>query len=88
MKYEYLIYTFRKYFFDVKSKDDLIYDLIFSEKELYSIDVSDYIDDIYRYEEFVSDIKKVLKKSKVKIIKSEVKTDPKTAVWELKVTKV
>lgn len=88
MKYEYLIYTFRKYFFNVKSKDDLIYDLIFSEKELYSIDVSDYIDDIYRYEEFVSDIKKVLKKSKVKIIKSEVKTDPKTAVWELKVTKV
>lgn len=88
MKYEYLIYTFRKYFFNVKNKDELIYDLIFSEKEQYKIDISDYIDDIYKYEDFIFDIKSVLKKSKVKIVKSEIKTDPKTAVWELKVTKV
>jgi hypothetical protein len=72
----------------VKSKDDLIYDLIFSEEELYKIDVSEYIEDIYKYEEFITDIKNVLKKSKVKILKSEIKTDPKTAIWELKVTKI
>jgi hypothetical protein len=72
----------------VKNKEDLIYDLIFSEKEEYKIDISNYIEDIYQYNEFVSEIKKVLKKSKVKIIKSEVKTDPKTAVWELKVIKI
>jgi len=72
----------------VKNKDDLIYDLIFSEEELYKIDVSEYIEDIYKYEEFITDIKNVLKKSKVKILKSEIKTDPKTAIWELKVTKI
>jgi len=72
----------------VKNKEDLIYDLIFSEKEEYKIDISNYIEDIYQYDEFVSEIKKVLKKSKVKIIKSDVKTDPKTAVWELKVIKI
>jgi hypothetical protein len=88
MKYEYLIYTFRKYFFNVKNKDELIYDLIFSDKEQYKIDISDYIEDIYKYDDFIFDIKSVLKKSKVKIVKSEIKTDPKTAVWELKVTKI
>lgn len=72
----------------MKNKDDLIYDLIFSEEELYKIDVSEYIEDIYKYEEFITDIKNVLKKSKVKILKSEIKTDPKTAIWELKVTKI
>jgi len=72
----------------VKSKDDLIYDLIFSEKEKYLIDISDYIEDIYKYGDFILEIKSVLKKSKVKIIKSEVKTDPKTVIWELKVSKI
>lgn len=72
----------------MKSKDDLIYDLIFSEKEKYLIDISDYIEDIYKYEDFILEIKSVLKKSKVKIIKSEVKTDPKTVIWELKVSKI
>jgi dihydroneopterin aldolase len=72
----------------MKSKDKLIYDLIFSDNEKYKIDISDYIEDIYKYEEFISDIKTVLKKSKVKIIKSEIKTDPKTVIWEIKVTKI
>ena len=72
----------------MKSKDDLIYDLIFSEKEKYLIDISDYIEDIYKYGDFILEIKSVLKKSKVKIIKSEVKTDPKTVIWELKVSKI
>jgi hypothetical protein len=71
----------------VKNKDELIYDLIFSEKFDYEIDMSNYIEDIYKYEEFITEIKKVLKKSKVKIIKSEVKLDSKTAVWQLKVNK-
>ena len=71
----------------MKNKDDLIYDLIFSEKMIYEIDISEYIEDIYKYEEFVSDIKKVLKKSKVKVVKSDVLIDIKTAVWKLKVDK-
>jgi hypothetical protein len=71
----------------LKNKNELIYDLIFSEKFDYEIDMSNYIEDIYKYEDFVTEIKKVLKKSKVKIIKSEVKLDSKTAIWQLKVNK-
>jgi hypothetical protein len=71
----------------LKNKDELIYDLIFSEKFDYEIDMANYIEDIYKYEDFVTEIKKVLKKSKVKIIKSEVKLDSKTAIWQLKVNK-
>ena len=71
----------------MKNKNELIYDLIFSEKFEYEIDMSNYIEDIYKYEDFVTEIKKVLKKSKVKIIKSEVKLDSKTAIWQLKVNK-
>lgn len=74
-------------FFNVKNKDELIYDLIFSDKIDYVIDIGGYTDDIYKYEEFITEIKKVLKKSKVKIIKSEVKLDSKTAIWQLKVNK-
>ena len=71
----------------MRNKDDLIYDLIFSEMINYEIDISDYIEDIYKYDDFVTDIKKVLKKSKVKIVKSDVLIDVKTAIWKLKVIK-
>lgn len=71
----------------MKSRDDLIYDLIFSNSVEYRIDLSEYVDDIYKYEEFVTDIKKVLRKSKVSIVKSTVLVDSKTATWELKVKK-
>jgi hypothetical protein len=71
----------------VRNKDDLIYDLIFSETINYEIDIADYIEDIYKYDDFVIDIKKVLKKSKVRIVKSDVLIDVKTAIWKLKVIK-
>lgn len=71
----------------MKNKDDLIYDLIFSETMKFEIDVSEYIEDIYKYDEFVLEIKKVLKKSKVKVVESDVLIDIKTAVWKLKVEK-
>jgi dihydroneopterin aldolase len=71
----------------VKKEDDLIYDLIFSEKENYKIDISDYIVDIYTYEEFIERIKKILKKSKVKVVSSSTLMSSKTVIWELKVKK-
>jgi hypothetical protein len=71
----------------VKKTDDLIYDLIFSDETYYLLDISNYIKDIYQYNTFISDIREVLKKSKVKIIKSDVKLDSKTVIWELKVKK-
>lgn len=71
----------------MKSTDDLIYDLIFNESTEFKIDIADYIEDIYQYEDFVADMKGVLKKSKVKIVKSSVDIDSKTAIWNLKVKK-
>lgn len=68
-------------------KDGLIYDLIFSKYDEFKIDVSEYVSNIYDYEEFIREIKGILKKSKVKIIKSEVKLDSKTVIWMLKVSK-
>jgi hypothetical protein len=70
-----------------KIKEELIYSLIFSDKEYFEIDISNYIDNIYRYESFVSDIKKILKKSKVKILSSDTIINSKTVVWKLKVNK-
>lgn len=71
----------------MKKEDDLIYSLIFSDQETFIIDISDYIKDIYQYNDFVSMIKGVLKKSKVKISKSNITMDSKTVIWELKVKK-
>lgn len=70
-----------------KNEDDLIYDLIFSEKENFRIDISDYLSDIYQYEDFIDKIKKILKKSKVKIVISDTLMSSKTVIWELKVKK-
>lgn len=68
-------------------KEELIYDLIFSQNKEFSIDLSKYIDNIYDYEEIISEIKGVLKKSKVKITDSKVNLDSKTVIWKLKVSK-
>ena len=43
--------------------------------------------DIYNYDDFVESIKFIIKKSKITILKSTVKVDSKTAMWELKVKK-
>ena len=71
----------------MKKLDDLIYDLIFSEKTEFAINISDYIENIYKYESFIKDIKDVLKKSKVSIIKEGMDLNPTTATWNLKVKK-
>lgn len=71
----------------LKSKDDLIYELIFTEQSEFKIDISKFIEDIYQYDDFVTDIKTILKKSKVKIVRSEINLDSKTAIWNLKVIK-
>ncbi len=71
----------------MKNKDDLIYDLIFSSENHFNINLGDYVDDIYQYDEFVESIKYILKKSGVTIVKSTIKVDSKTAYWELKVKK-
>jgi hypothetical protein len=44
----------------MKNREDLIYDLIFSEKLDFYINISDYIENIYKYETFIKEIKDIL----------------------------
>lgn len=67
--------------------DTLLYELIYSNDSEFSIDLSEYIDDIYKYESFVKNIRKILKQAKVKILNSDIKLDSRTVVWKLKVSK-
>ena len=71
----------------MKTKDDLIYDLIFSDNLDYEIDISEYIEDIYKYDKFVEYIKSILKKSKVSIVKDKLELETRKAIWTLKVKK-
>ncbi len=71
----------------VSTKDELIFDLIFSEKSEFKIDLGDYVDDIYQYEDFVYEIRDVLRRAKVTIAKSSIKIDSSTARWEMKIKK-
>jgi len=71
----------------VKAREDLIYDLIFSEINEYKINISDYIEDIYKYDRFIDDIKSVLKKSKVSIIREKIDLEEANVIWNLKVKK-
>ena len=71
----------------MEKKEELIYSLIFSDRTTYMIDLGEYVDDIYRYDDFVEEIRLILKKSKVSILKSSVKVNIKTATWELKLKK-
>lgn len=69
------------------SKDKLIYDLIFSSEVEFKIDISKYIVDIYKYDKFVDEIKKILKKSKVSVIREKINLDTNSVIWEIKVSR-
>jgi hypothetical protein len=71
----------------MKDKDKLIYDLIFSENSDYNINISEYIEDIYKYDKFIEDIKGVLRKSKVSVIKEKIDLETENVIWNLKVKK-
>ena len=81
----FLIYNQKN--FGVDKKQELIYRLVFEYQSSYLIDLGEFVDDIYRYDEFVDEIRDVLRKSKVMIVKSSIKVDSKTAIWELKLKK-
>ena len=71
----------------MNNKDELLYDLIFSKEDYFVIDISNYINDIYEHKEFTDDIRSILKKSKVTIVKSDLILDSKTATWKIKIRK-
>lgn len=69
------------------SKDELIYELIFGKEEEFLIDISKYMENIYEYDEFIDDMKKILKISRVKIVSSSVDVDSRSVTWKLKLKK-
>lgn len=71
----------------MKQKEDLVYDLIFSEKSEFSINIGEYIPEIYKYDEFIDEIKKILVKSKVTIASNRIDVDNESVMWKLKVKK-
>ena len=71
----------------MKNQEDLIYKLIFSKEDNFTIIVSEYIIDIYKYTTYIKEIKSVLKKSQVSIIKENVEVTLNEVKWSLKVKK-
>ena len=71
----------------MKPKEPLIYDLIFSESSEYVINIGEYITDIYKYDDFIDEVKQILRKSKVSIVNNSIDVDSKTVIWKLKVKK-
>jgi hypothetical protein len=71
----------------MKNKDELVYNLIFSDNVQFIIDIGEYISDIYKYDDFVDEIKQILHKSKVILVSNSIDVDSKTVIWKLKVKK-
>jgi hypothetical protein len=71
----------------MKNKDELVYNLIFSDNVQFIIDIGEYITDIYKYDDFVDEIKQILHKSKVVLVSNSIDVDSKTVIWKLKVKK-
>jgi hypothetical protein len=68
-------------------REKLIFKLIFGDDTNFKIDIGLFVADIYHYEDFVTEIRNILRRSKVMVVKSGIKVDSKTATWELKVKK-
>jgi hypothetical protein len=73
--------------YSMKNKDELVYNLIFSDNVQFIIDIGEYITDIYKYDDFVDEIKQILHKSKVVLVSNSIDVDSKTVIWKLKVKK-
>ena len=69
------------------NQEELIYNLIFSKDKEFTILVSKYITDIYKYDSFIKEIKSILKKSKVSIVKENIEVSLTEVKWKLKVKK-
>jgi len=71
----------------LKDRDELIYDLIFSETTEYEIHVDEYIVDIYKYDRFIDGVKEIMKKSKVDIIREKINVEASSVIWRISVSK-
>lgn len=73
------------------NKEELIYNLIFSNEDKYSINIADYIEPLYRYkyDRFIKEIKIILSMSKVQIEKEVLNINSvNQIIWVIKTKKV
>jgi hypothetical protein len=69
-------------------KDALLFDLIFSEKSNFVINISEYLEqDIYKYDRFIDEVKNILEKSAVTLISENLDLNKKGPIWTIKVKK-
>ncbi len=71
----------------IPDKDKLIYDLMYSKKINFTILVNEYIVDAYKYDYFLEEIKDILQKSKVIIIKESLSVSTEEIRWKIKVNR-
>jgi hypothetical protein len=71
----------------MKDREELLVSLIFGEQTEYSINISEYIEELYKYDRFIEEVKSILKKSKVTIIKESLELNKNGPIWTLKVKK-
>lgn len=72
-------------------KEELIYNLIFSDENEYVINIADYIEPIfrYKYDRFIKEIKSILRASKVKIENEKLSIESvNQIIWIIKTKKV
>ncbi len=71
----------------MKNREELLINLIFGNETTFVINCADYIVEIYKYDKFMDEIKVILKKSGVKIVKEKLELDIKGPIWTIKVKK-
>ena len=82
-----IINIYLKIIVELKKRDELIYDLIFSDTTEYEIHIDEYINDIYKYDRFIEETKEILRKSKVDILKEKIIVETNSVIWRIKVSK-
>jgi len=69
----------------MNKKEKLLIDLIFGEKFDFTINISEYIEEPYRYDRFVDEIKSILIISEVAIVSEILELNKKGSIWTIKV---
>ena len=70
-------------------KEDLIYELIFSDVVEFTIEISQYVDESYKYDRYMCEIKKILKKSSIVVEKQKLDIVSVSEInWYLKINRL
>lgn len=69
----------------MNKKEELLIDLIFGEKSNFTINISDYIDEPYKYDRFIDEVKSILLSSEVAIVSEILELNKNGSIWTIKV---